>query len=152
MKITVFELVQKKNLLIINLRLINSLDYMFLYKILKKRDLITNISHRKMPTYAEHIKFIKSKPYSKWYIAELGQAKIGSVYLTKDNEIGIQIKNEYLTNKLLQAIYDEIKSLHPKHRYYVNIAPKNSKLINFFKKNGFTLRQVTYAIDYFYLD
>jgi RimJ/RimL family protein N-acetyltransferase len=150
--ITIFELVQKKNFLTINLRSIANSDYMFLYKILKKREPIRNISHRKMPSFTEHIKFVKSKPYSKWYIVELGRAKIGSVYLTKDNEIGIQIKNEYLSNEVLQAIFDKIKSLHPKHRYFVNIAPKNTKLINFFKKNGFTLRQVTYAIDYFDLD
>ena len=43
-------------------------DAMFLFDLLKERDSYVNISHKKMPTYASHLKFITSKPYKKWYI------------------------------------------------------------------------------------
>ena len=76
----------------IKLKLISKSDYRFLYNLLKERDSRANISHRKMPTYNEHLKFIRSKPYAKWYIVEFGASKIASVYLTSQNEIGIFIK------------------------------------------------------------
>ena len=79
----------------IKLKLISKSDYRFLYNLLKERDSRANISHKKMPTYNEHLKFIRSKPYAKWYIAEFGAFKIASVYLTSQNEIGIFIKKTY---------------------------------------------------------
>ena len=30
-----------------------------------------------MPTYNEHLKFIKSRPYKKWYVVKYGGLKIG---------------------------------------------------------------------------
>ena len=36
-------------------------DIKFLYQHLKERDPITRISHKKMPTYAQHKKFVLSK-------------------------------------------------------------------------------------------
>ena len=51
-----------------------------------------------MPTYAQHIKFIESKPYSKWYIINFNQ-KIGSAYLSKQNEVGIFITEKYALTK-----------------------------------------------------
>ena len=47
-----------------------------------------------MPTYRSHEKFIISKPYSKWYIINFNNQKIGSVYLSKINEIGIHLKDK----------------------------------------------------------
>ena len=43
-------------------------DFRFLYDLLKERTSSTNISHKKMPTYKEHVKFVNSKPYAKWYV------------------------------------------------------------------------------------
>ena len=45
-----------------------------------------------MPTYTEHLRFIKSRPYRKWYVVKYDGLKIGSVYLTSQNEIGIFVK------------------------------------------------------------
>ena len=41
-------------------------DADFLFELLLQRSSKENISHKKMPTYEEHIKFIISKPYYKW--------------------------------------------------------------------------------------
>ena len=73
----------------ITLKIVTNADIEFLFDLLKKRDPISNISHKKMPSYSQHIKFIKSKPYSKWYIILKENEKIGSIYLSKNNEIGL---------------------------------------------------------------
>ena len=52
----------------IKLKEVNKSDLKFLYQHLKERDPITRISHKKMPTFSEHEKFVMSNPYSKWYI------------------------------------------------------------------------------------
>ena len=57
-----------------------------------------------MPSYSEHKKFVNSKPYDKWDIIQVKNKKIGSIYLTPQNEIGIFIKkisnDRILTSKL----------------------------------------------------
>jgi hypothetical protein len=98
------------------LKLVSKSDYRFLYNLLKERDSRTNISHKKMPTFNEHIKFIKSKPYTKWYIVKYGAQKIASIYLTSQNEIGIFV------------------------------SPKNKTSENFFKSYGFKFIQKTYEL------
>ena len=77
------------------LRIIREDDYRFLFNLLKERESFMNISHKKMPTFSEHVKFIRSKPYTKWYIIENGKKKVGSIYLSKQNEIGIFIKKKH---------------------------------------------------------
>lgn len=50
------------------LKLVDEKDIRFLYQLLKLRKPLENISHKNMPSYNEHTKFVKSKPYQKWYI------------------------------------------------------------------------------------
>ena len=52
----------------IKLKNITSSDTNFLFELLKNRDQFENISHKIMPTFKNHEKFVKSKPYFKWYI------------------------------------------------------------------------------------
>ena len=130
----------------IKLKLISKSDYRFLYNLLKERDSRVNISHRKMPTYSEHLKFIRSKPYTKWYIVELGASKIASVYLTSQNEIGIFIKKTYQNKKLGCVILSQLIQKNPRERYLANVSPKNKTSENFFKSNGFKFVQKTYEL------
>ena len=67
----------------------------FLYEFLSERQPIENISHKQMPTFREHVKFINSTPYSKWYIINYDDQKIGTIYLSKQNEIGIHLKKDF---------------------------------------------------------
>ena len=121
-------------------------DIRFLYQLLKERDPRANISHKKMPSYSEHEKFVKSKPYDKWYIIKLKNKKIGSIYLTAQNEIGIFIKKDRQGDNLgQQSLFLMIKR-NPRERYLANINPKNSKSIKFFKNNKFNLIQHTYEL------
>ena len=78
----------------VTLRTINKTDLKFLFEILEEREQKVNISHRKMPTFEQHKKFVASKPYSKWYIILQGIKKVGTIYLSKQNEIGLFLKKE----------------------------------------------------------
>ena len=46
-----------------------------------------------MPTYHQHVLFVNSKPYAKWYKILNKKDTIGTVYLSKINEIGIHLIN-----------------------------------------------------------
>ena len=131
----------------IKLTLVSKNDAKFLYGLLKERESDVNISHKKMPTYAQHIKFIESKPYSKWYIIILGNQKIGSAYLSKQNEIGIFITKNMHAKKLGTTTLNILIKKNRRKRYLANINPKNKKSISFFKKNGFELIQHTFELE-----
>ena len=122
-------------------------DALFLYDLLKERESNVNISHKKMPTYAQHIKFIESKPYSKWYIIKFNNKKIGSAYLSKQNEIGIFIIKNMHSQKLGTSVLNILTKKNHRKRYLANINPKNKKSIGFFKKNGFKLVQHTFELE-----
>ena len=122
-------------------------DVQFLYNLLEERKPVTYITHKKMPTYEEHVNFVKSSPYSKWYIIEVDGERAGSIYLTKQNEIGIFL-NEGLQEKGIGSnALNVLISKNPDLRYLANINPENKKSIKFFKKLGFTLIQYTYELN-----
>ena len=128
------------------LKLVSKSDYRFLYDLLKERDARVNISHKKMPTYNEHLKFIKSKPYTKWYIVKWGTQKIASIYLTSQNEIGIFIKKTHQNKHLGGIIMSQLIQKNPRERYLANVSPKNKISENFFKSYGFKFIQKTYEL------
>ena len=136
-------MIQKK----INLKLVNKTDYEFLYDLLKDRDSNVNISHKRMPSFKEHIKFIKSKPYSKWYIIKDNNEKVGSIYLSKQNEIGLFLKNNVQGKNIGTQALKLLITQKPKKRILANINPKNKKSIKFFEKNGFKLIQYTFELE-----
>ena len=126
-------------------KLITKSDFRFLYDLLSYRKPTENISHKKMPTYRLHEKFIKSKPYSKWYVIVFNNQKIGSVYLSKMNEIGIHVKDKKYENQFGQII-SIIKKKNPRSRYLININPKNKAFRKIIEKNNFKLIQHTYEL------
>lgn len=130
----------------IYVKIVTKKDLKFLYQILKERESNTNISHRKMPTFKEHVNFVLSKPYSKWYIIYFGRKKVGSVYISKQNEIGIFIKKIFLKKGIGTKVLKIITELNPRKQFLANINPKNKKSIEFFKKNGFKILQYTYEL------
>ena len=127
---------------------VSSNDIRFLYQLLKERDPRINISHKTMPSYSKHKKFVNSKPYDKWYIIKVKNKKIGSIYLTTQNEIGIFIKKNIQGQNLGKQSLSLMISKNPRKRYLANVNPKNSKSIRFFKNNGFRLIQHTYELDF----
>ena len=129
---------------VIKFKKVENKDLNFLYDLLEHRQENSNISHKKMPTFLQHKKFVKSKPYVYWYIVLKNNEKIGSVYITMINEIGLHLKQNVNNLKLEKKILNVLMLKHPKTRFLININPKNEKRINFLKKNGFNLIQYTF--------
>ena len=136
------------NLLVdLKLKEIDSSDFRFLYKLLKERNPKENISHKEMPSYKEHIKFLKSKPYKKWYIIEKNRKKIGSIYFSKQNEIGVHFLSKMSNESILQTAIQEVIKKNPGEKYFINLSPRNNDQISFLKKSGFSLAQHTFEYD-----
>ena len=133
-------------------------DAEFLFNLLKERDSRANISHKKMPTFNAHVKFIESKPYKKWYIV-LGrkkkslsnnsflQTKVGSIYLSKNDEIGIFVLKKFQGMDIGKFAINELMKRNPRKRFLANVNPKNKKSMNFFKNNNFKLIQYTFELN-----
>ena len=128
---------------------ISSKHYKFLYNLLAERKPHENISHKKLPSYSTHVKFIKSKPYSKWVLIEYRDKIIGSAYLSKNNEIAIWIKKDIkdYKMKIRKKILEEVITKFTRKKYLTNINPRNKKIINFYKKNGFKLIHSTFQLE-----
>ena len=129
------------------LRPVKKSDCLFLYELLKERDPRANISHKKMPSFKQHIKFVLSRPYSKWYVIVESEKDVGSIYLTKNNEIGIFIKKNVQGKGIGFNALKLLIEKNPRDRYLANVNPKNDKSIQFFKNNGFKLIQHTYELE-----
>ena len=91
-----------------------------------------------------YTKFIKSKPYSKWYIILKSKQKIGSIYLSKNDEIGIFLSKKFQGKNVGNFALNELMKKNPRKRFLANVNPKNKKSIAFFKNNNFKLIQYTF--------
>jgi len=133
----------------ISLKKVTENDFKFLFELLNERKKYENISHKNVPTFKNHVKFVKSKPYSKWYVIFQNFEKIGSVYLTQINEIGIHVKKGINVDNIFNEIIKHIIKKNPRKRYLINSNPKNEKLITNLKKKDFKLIQHTYELTNF---
>ena len=62
-------------------------DSLTLYDLLKERNY--NISHKVLPDFKSHKRFVEKNPYLYWYIFSLNEKAIGTFYIKDDNSIGI---------------------------------------------------------------
>jgi len=131
----------------IKLKNVTQDDFKFLYDLLAERNPKANISHKKMPTFEEHIQFILSKPYKEWNVLMIRNVKVGSVYLSRQNEIGIFIKKEFQNKGFGKIALDLIIKKNGNIRYLANVNPNNTDSINFFTNYGFKIIQNTYEFD-----
>ena len=130
----------------INLKQIAKEDTQFLYELLKNKDPNSNISHKKMPTYDEHVKFVLSKPYTNWYIIEHDKKNVGAIYLSKQDEIGISIMNDHKNEDIAKTAFKLLMELNPRKRYLANVSPQDVKLQEFLLKNAFTGLEYVYEL------
>ena len=121
-------------------------DFELLYNILREREPEESITHTAIPSYEEHVNFIKSKPYSIWYIILQNNEKVGTVYLSQEDEVGIFIKKEYQKQGIGKIALELLIKTNPRKKFYANVNPKNSKSIQFFEDFGFKLIQNTYEL------
>ena len=119
-------------------------DAKFLFDLLKQREGIVNISHKSLPTWEEHVEFIKNNTYQSWDIIWVDNVRIGNIYLTDRDEIGIFLDKKSQSNGYGSIAINEFMKKNGKKRYLANINPTNYKSIQFFGKNGFIHIQNTY--------
>jgi RimJ/RimL family protein N-acetyltransferase len=117
-----------------------------LYELLAERDPHVNISHRGMPTWKQHIRFIARRPYSAWYLIKSGPDYVGAVYLTAMNEIGIGILARWHGRGYGPAAIKTLMRKHPRERFLANINPRNTKSIGMFGDMGFRIIQQTFEL------
>ena len=130
----------------IKLNQVTKNDTLFLYDLLKNKDPNANISHKKMPSYDEHVKFVMSKPYTNWYIIEYDKKNVGAIYLSKQDEVGISIKKDYKYEQIAKPALKLLIKLNPRKRYLANTSPKDVRSQEFFLKNGFNSLEYVYEI------
>ena len=117
-----------------------------LYELLKERPPEAWISHRGMPTWEEHKKFLASHPYHALYIVfNADDVPVGSVYLSRAREIGIFIFKEHQHKGYGSQAVSELMTKWP-GRFYANIAPGNTGSKAFFLQLGAKLIQETYQL------
>ena len=119
-------------------------DAEFLLDLLKQREGTVNISHKSLPDWEEHIQYVKKHDYQSWDIIWVENTRIGNIYLTKNDEIGIFIDKKLQFHGYGSKALEEFMKKNGKKRYLANINPTNYKSIQFFGKNGFTHIQNTY--------
>ena len=66
----------------------------------------SSISHKVIPSLEEHKKFVSNHPYRCWFFIEVNNKKKGTIYIHKDNSIGL-----YLTDINANLIYDIFKTI-----------------------------------------
>ena len=130
----------------IQLKLVTKTDVNFLYELLSQRKHKENISHEKIPSIKKHTMFVNSKPYSKWYILIKENIKIGSIYLSKQNEIGIHLIKGVNKKNIWYLAIKEIIKKNKRKKYFLNVNPKNLDLIKFVKSHNLKLIQYTYEL------
>jgi len=122
-----------------------------LFRLLGERQPEESISHRAMPTWEDHQRFVNSRPYLAWYIIHADGADAGACYLTNAGEIGIGILREFRGNGYAKAAITELMRLHPRQEYLANINPRNLVSLKLFESIGFkgpiqvTLRKESHA-------
>lgn len=142
------------------LDLYSSMDAMIkgaavLYDLLAERTPEQSISHKKMPTFGEHVEFIRSKPYQNWWliVAEnpvddisYEELFVGAVYVTKKREIGISIFNAFKQQGYGKAAVLRVMELYPSGNFYANVNPANAASKALFESIGGKVIQETYVL------
>ena len=119
-------------------------DVEFLYELLKEREGRINITHKGTPSLDEHLDFVKNHDYTSWNIIWVNDQKVGNIYLTQRDEIGIFILQKFQCLGYGSNALKQFMKKNGKKRYLANINPTNYKSIQFFGKQGFTHIQNTY--------
>lgn len=130
----------------------------FLFRVLRDRlsEPIANISHTAMPTWEEHKEFIKKKVYHAWYaIQNTSEDLIGTVFITKTNELGIFIRKPFRGKGYASWALNTVMKMHPplpgqpsqvNPRFVANIRDGNAASIALFESLGAKILSHTYLL------
>ena len=122
-----------------------------LYNQLKNRKY--DISHKFLPPFEDHIKFVKNHPYRYWMMILKDGFPIGTFYIQADNSIGLNISEPFprLILEVLAYIREkftplkEVKSKIPPY-FFFNVPYNNEKLRELLIHAGSVPIQISYKI------
>jgi hypothetical protein len=124
-----------------------------LYNLLKSR--VFNISNECLPSFGEHKDFVINNPYRAWYLIEKNECFVGSIYLMKNNSVGIQAVNQD-EDIIRSAIYWVIKNKKPLPAiksvrapfFHINLSPNNTVLSAILKEMQYETIQITFSLEH----
>ncbi len=123
-----------------------------LYDLLKIRNYV--ISHRSNTSFEKHREFVKNHPYLHWFLMRKETNYVGSVYLKKDNSIGLNL-TEY-SKEILGVCIDFInKNFSPQESkpsmvpnyFYVNISYLNKQALSALQELGLDPLQISLRLE-----
>ena len=122
-----------------------------LYILLSKRKY--SISHKKLPSYLEHKNFVNNSPYRVWYLIKNINSYIGSIYISNENVIGLNVdfhnSGEYIEIlKILLNIHKPLKPINSirNSHFVINVSPHNKVLLDCMNKIGMEHIQTSFLI------
>ena len=123
--------------------------YGVLYALLAQRDASESISHRFMPSMAQHVRYVDSEPYRAWYLVYVEHLPepVGCCYVSKMNEIGISIDQKHRRRGYGKAVLETIVRAYPGETLLANIRTENLKSVHLFKSVGFRPLQETLMLE-----
>ena len=101
------------------------------------------------PAFSEHVQFVQGRPYLRWYfIIGNNSELVGSIYLTRQYEIGVHVFQEYQRQGYGGMAVRELMRMHQgdvNGPFLANINPDDDRGVRFWKSVGFVLKHLTYA-------
>ena len=103
--------------------------------------------------FEEHCSFVDKNPYRYWFLVKFSKNYIGTLYISNENSIGIQLLECYeiyfetLINQVLEKYkpLTAIPSVRPSN-FIVNISPSNTQLESTLYKMGADCIQKTFKL------
>jgi len=127
------------------------------YDLLAERPKENWISHNKMPSFAEHVRFMDSKPFRYWYVIILDNGEmVGTIECLPTNEFGIHILKQYHRKgygteavKLFLDTHVPLPAIPAVRngKWLSNMTPSNHASKEFFGKLGFRPLQETWVYE-----
>ena len=115
-----------------------------LFDILAERRPEESISHKDMPSWEDHVKFIHGMPYRHWYLIYDG-GPVGTIYLTAAREVGVFVIAGHRGKGYARSAVRMLLDLHP-GKLLANVNPANYVSKKLWESMGGKLIQVTFEI------
>ena len=124
-----------------------------LFKLFQQRKKSERISSSVNLSFEEHCKFVSEHPYRYWLLVKIGDKYIGTVNISYQNSIGIQLFEDYRTyfktliNQVLET-FDPLTAL-PSVRssdFIINVSPNDTCLERELQKMGAKCIQKTFNL------
>lgn len=128
---------------------------MVLYQLLQERPRKSWISHERMPSFEEHLRFINSHPFWYWYVINVDGSYVGSIEATDRNEIGVTILSRFvrvgygrMALRLFFETHHPLPAIPARRNghWLANIAVGNEDSKAFFRTMGFSPLQETWVL------